>query len=285
MKKIAVASGKGGVGKSMLASGLISCWAKKQKVVAIDADVDAPNLHLWLGGVKNWDREEKIATNEKAVVDQAKCQLCRKCIKICQFGALSIKNSEVVVNRFFCEGCGACEVVCPQKAISLELVKNAYLHTKKINSNLTLVSAQLLPGETGSGKVVDRLFQQAAGFKADVLVVDIAAGTGCPVIAALKEVDQVILVAEPTPSSRADLRRILPIVNHFRLPYYLVINKADLYRRLSRWLKQEYAANLIGEISYDQRIFRAISGLKPIMTTNLPAAGEIRSIWQNLGRK
>ncbi len=104
MMKITVASGKGGVGKSMLASALVMLVSKDKKAVAVDCDVDAPNLHLWLGlpfealakegQTENWDSVKKISTSERPVIDQEKCNLCGKCVDICAFDAL--KKEDVV---------------------------------------------------------------------------------------------------------------------------------------------------------------------------------------------
>ena len=92
--KIAIASGKGGVGKSMLASSLALLFSRENKLIAVDVDVDAPNLHLWLGQKEKWDKIKKLYTNERPVINKQKCRLCGKCVDICAFGALKF-TSEV----------------------------------------------------------------------------------------------------------------------------------------------------------------------------------------------
>lgn len=300
--KIAVASGKGGVGKSMLASALAMLFVKNKKVVAVDCDVDAPNLHLWLGQKENWDSIERISTNEKPVIDPAKCNLCGKCVDICAFNALTIKQfsnlprrqAGLTINPFFCEGCGACEVICPQKAIKMEPVENAEIRIKTINLvcfddmfhrsevKIPLVSAQLYPGETGSGKIVDETKSQAEKFDYEVMILDSPAGTGCPVIAALKDADFSVLVTEPTPSGLSDLKRVLTVVNHFQIPFGVVINKWDINPSLTLRINKEFKEKMLGKISYDKRIFQAIAALTPIVMTNLPANKEIGKIYAKL---
>ncbi|MCD6400260.1 4Fe-4S binding protein [candidate division WOR-3 bacterium] len=155
--KIAVSSGKGGVGKSMLASSLAILFSKNHQTVAVDCDVDAPNLAIWLNEDKDWYKIKEISTSEKPVIDYKKCIGCGICVKNCQFGALKLKRERPVIDKFICEGCGVCEILCPQKAIKLKPVKNGEIRIKKTRYGFPLVSSQLYPGETGSGKIVDEV--------------------------------------------------------------------------------------------------------------------------------
>jgi len=266
MTKIAVVSGKGGVGKSMLSSSLCLYLSQNQKIVAVDGDVDAPNLHLWLGLGESWDEEKEISVFEKPVFDLEKCTGCGKCAQICAFGALEMKKGKPSLNKFICEGCGACEEICPVGAIKMKPVEGAKIRIKK-------VSAQLYPGQTGSGKVVDEILNRAEHFSYQTMVIDAPAGTGCPVIAVLKETDFVVLVTEPTPSGFTDLKRALGVVDHFGLPFGIVINKWDL--------NPSYV-NFLGKISYNQKIFSALANLEPVMTTDLPTKQEMKKIFLRL---
>ena len=156
--KLVISSGKGGVGKSMLASALAMLFSKEKKVIAVDCDVDAPNLAIWLNEVKNWEKTRRVSTSVKAVVDYKKCNGCGLCAQKCHFGAIKMKNGKPVINPFLCEGCGVCEVVCPQKAIHMRPVKNGEIKEKKTKYGFPLVVGQLYPGETGSGKIVSESF-------------------------------------------------------------------------------------------------------------------------------
>ncbi len=276
--KIAVVSGKGGVGKSMLASVLSMLSTKSKRVVAVDCDVDAPNLHLWLGEDEKWDKTEKISVSEKAVVVKKDCPECRRCVDICQFSALSFKDNQLQVNPFLCEGCGACEAVCPAGTIKMKPVDNAEIRIKKDVYGFPLVSAQLYPGETGSGKIVDEIKQRAEKFDYEIMILDAPAGTGCPVIAALNGIDFAILITEPTPSGFSDMKRVLMVVNHFKIPYGVVVNKWDINPIESNKIENWSGDKFLGKITYDKRIFQAIAKLKPIMETNLPVKEEIKTI-------
>ena len=280
--KIVIASGKGGVGKSMIASSLAILFTKKdRKIVAIDCDVDAPNLAIWLGGISSWDAQKKVSTIEKPIIDLNKCNGCGLCVKNCQFHALSLENNQAKLNHFLCEGCGVCKIVCPQKAIEMKKVDNAQINIKnKTKYNFPLISAQLFPGESGSGKIVAEAKKEAEKFDYDIMVIDSAPGTGCPVNAALFDANFAILVTEPTPSAFSDLEKILAVIDHFRIPYRLIINKWDIDPKFGQKVEKTFSGRILGKISYDQKIFKAISNLTPIMETSLKAKEEIVQIFE-----
>ncbi len=290
MKKIAICSGKGGVGKSMLASALAMLFAEAgRKIAAVDCDVDAPNLAIWLGEPEGWQKIRKISVSEKPVIDNSKLseKEAEKCVKKCRFNALNLEKGKLRFNPFLCEGCGACEVFCPEGTIKIKAVKNGEIRLKQSRHRFPLVSGQLFPGETGSGKVVAEIKRFASELRAmtdkkALMIIDSGPGTGCPVVASLQDADFVILITEPTPSGFADLKRVLEVVNHFNIPYVLVINKWDINKNLSRKIEKWSGSKLLGKVSYDKKIFEAIAGLKPILETNLRAKKEIREIFKNL---
>ena len=281
--KIVVASGKGGVGKSMLASALTLLFSKEKKVVACDCDVDAPNLGLWLG-ITEYDTKEKVSTSEKAFIDKKKCIRCGKCKEVCNFKAIEKKNDEFEVNPFLCEGCGACKLVCPVGAIKIKPVKNGEIRINKTKYNFPLISGKLYVGETGSGKIVEELKNKTEEFSYDVAIFDSPAGIGCPVIAAVRGTDYAILVTEPTPSGFSDLKRILEIVNHFQIPYGIVINKYDINQKVSEEIEKWAKEKFLGKISYDKKVIDCIVNLKPIIKSDSKVVNEIDEIFKNLKR-
>lgn len=280
--KIAVASGKGGVGKSMVSSCLSLLFKKNSRVVAVDADVDAPNLHLWLGKGEVWDQVEKISTNQLAVVDDQKCLRCGECVNQCVFGALTLEKEGIVVNPYFCEGCGACEVVCPHGAISLQPVVNAEIKFMNDVHGIPLVSAQLYPGNTGSGKIVDEILERAQQQDYEIMTIDCPAGTGCPVVAALKQADYVVLVTEPTPAGFADLERVKMVIDDFNLNYGVVVNKWDVNPSLYQEIAARYSDRFLGRISYNKKVFELISQLRPLVGSGISQAKEIESVLMRL---
>jgi MinD superfamily P-loop ATPase len=276
--KIVISSGKGGVGKSMLTSCLAVNLKEFYNIIALDCDVDAPNLAVWLNETDNWDNVEKISTSFKPYFDIKKCDGCGLCAEICRFDALKMVNNKPVLRSFLCEGCGACEVLCPKHAIYLKPVKNGEIKIKKTRFGFYLISGRLYPGETGSGKIVDELKNKAEKFKYDIMIIDSSPGTGCPVIAAFKGSGFVVFITEPTPSGLSDLMRVIELVKHFKIPWGLVINKWDINKKLSFEIRKSFENKFLGFISYDKSIFRSISNFKPIFETQLKANSEIMNI-------
>ncbi len=277
---IAIASGKGGVGKSMLSSSLAYLFSRDQKITAIDCDVDAPDMGLWLG-IKEWDTSEKISVSEKASIDYDKCRLCEKCRDVCRFGALRYGEKPEII-PYLCEGCGMCMHTCPHGAISINPVKNGEFMVRKTKYGFPLVSGHLYPGETGSGKVVDEIRERAKKMGDGLTILDSAAGIGCPVIASLKGTDHAVLVTEPTPSGFSDLKRVLEVVGHFGVDYSVVINKWDINEEMTGKIEEFAGDRLLGRISFDRGIFKALSEMTPIMETDLKAVREIKEIYRKL---
>ncbi len=287
IKKIVILSGKGGVGKSMIASSLALLFAKKKKITAVDCDVDAPNLAIWLGFPI--EREKKkilkkipIIASAKPKIDLKKCNSCGLCIKNCRFKALRILKGRPVLNPFLCEGCGVCEIVCSQKAVKLKPVQNGEMIIVATKYGFPLITGILFPGETGSGKVITEIKKEADRYKAEIQILDSSPGTGCPVIAALQDSNFAVLVTEPTVSGFSDLKRVLEVINHFRVPYRIIVNKWDINIEIAKEIKKWAGKRFLGSISYDKRIFKAVANLTPILETNLRAKKEIVKIFKKL---
>lgn len=277
--KIVIGSGKGGVGKSMLASSLALLFSRYGKVVACDCDVDAPNLGLWLG-VTEYDSTEKVSVSEKAkIVNQEACD--EGILETCAFNAIEETNGKYRVNPFLCEGCGACKVLYPN-AVVINPVKNAEIRTRQTKHSFPLVSAQLYPGEAGSGKIVTQLRKKADAYEHDLMILDAAAGIGCPVIASIRGTDYAVLVTEPTPSGFSDLQRILQTVTHFNVPYGVVVNKWDIhpetFEKIKNWSDERY----LGRISFDKQVIKAIVNLMPVIEIDSGVASEITNLFKEV---
>ncbi len=273
MKKITVLSGKGGVGKSSIAGSLAVLLAEKQEVVCADCDVDASNLGLVLGlKEKDFEGWKKTSTNEKAVLDEKKCNGCKKCVESCYFNAIkwNKEKNQPVFDEFSCEGCGTCEIVCPENAITLKKVQNAKIGFGKTKYGFGIVSGQLEMGESGSGKVVAevRKLAEKKGNGAEIMVIDAAAGIGCPVIASVVGSDFVIGVTEPTPSGLSDLKRALQMAWHFGIACGIVINKHDLNPKFTKRIEafaKENGLEVLAKIPYEKAFVEALVNLVPII--------------------
>jgi MinD superfamily P-loop ATPase len=288
MKTLTILSGKGGVGKTMLASSLAVLFAKELRLIACDCDVDASNLALALGIEESTFNWEEIETSEKAKLIEEKCNGCKRCFNSCAFSAIhwNEEKNKPEFNRFLCEGCGACSLVCPEHAIEIERVKNGRIGSAKSRYGFTIVSGQLKMGESGSGKIVDMLKGKALALaekeNAELIICDSAAGISCPVIASIRASDFVVAVTEPSPASFRDLQRALQIVQYFNIPYGIVINKWDINKQLSKEIERFAGGRLVGKISYDRKVIDAIVQLKPVVETECKAANDIEKIKKSL---
>ncbi|MCD6195908.1 MAG: ATP-binding protein [Staphylothermus sp.] len=270
--EIVIASGKGGVGKSTLASSLAILLAKKYYIIAVDADAEAPNLHIALG-IDEWDVVEPYIEGRIAYINRDKCTDCGLCANACQFGAIEESNGKYYVNKWICEGCYTCSFVCPVKAISFErdiVAGHIYVKEKTIYG-FPLVSSEITPGRPNSGKLVTEAKNKAKkimGSKKGLILVDAAAGIGCQVISSIAGAHAAILVAEPTPSSLSDLKRIHKLAKHFGIPSMLVINKADIseeYREKILEYARRENIDYLGDIPYDENVPRSINTMKPLL--------------------
>ncbi len=145
-----------------------------------------------------------------------------------------------------------------------------------------MVSSHLYPGETGSGKVVSEAKKEAEKINSEIMIIDSAPGTGCPVTASLKDVNFNVLITEPTLSGFADLKRVLEVVNYFGSDWGLIINKWDINTEITEKIKKFSKDKFLGKISYDKKIFESVSKLIPISETNLKAKEEIKEIFNKV---
>jgi len=229
MKEITVISGKGGTGKTTFTANLASLL---NNLVIGDCDVDAPNLHLLLNPVNISEEIHKGA--KLAVKNQELCIDCGKCYSNCRFNAITADDYQI--KNLKCEGCGVCVEVCPTDALKLEPIETGSLYQAESKFG-DMVHARLIPGADTSGKLVSEVKKKASEIakkkNKDWILIDGSPGIGCPVIASLTGSDMAILVTEPTLSGFADLKRVIEVVNHFKIPAGLVINKYDLNEKIS----------------------------------------------------
>ncbi len=204
MKQLLILSGKGGTGKTTIASAFIRLSSAKAYA---DCDVDAPNLHLVLGQT-TMPKKVDFYGMPKAVINPALCIQCDRCRQVCRFEAILVVP-DYRVDVFACEGCGVCEVVCSMGAASLKpsVAGERMLYTEADN---VFSTAQLKIGSGNSGLLVTEVKREmrAEAVDADLAVIDGSPGIGCPVIASLSGVDMVLIVAEPSISGISDMVRM-----------------------------------------------------------------------------
>lgn len=234
---VSVASGKGGTGKTTVTASLVSVW--ESPVVAVDLDVEEPNLHLFLK--PEFTREQPV-TLEVPVVDEARCTLCGKCSEICQFKAITVMGDMLLTFPEMCHGCGGCFAVCPENALSpgtreLGAISQGYAaYAGSSEKKIAYLMGRLRVGEAMSpplmravkqrlNEVLSQPFVDAD--RADA-VIDAPPGVSCPAVAAVIDSDAILLVTEPTPFGFHDFALAWEAFSPLGKPMAAVINRAGL---------------------------------------------------------
>lgn len=278
MKQLLILSGKGGTGKTTIASAFIKL--SKAKAYA-DCDVDAPNLHL-ITGWNNEPEKRDYYGLPKAVINEELCIECNLCRENCRFGAISIVE-KYIVDSFACEGCGVCEYVCPVEAITLipavagELM--LYSDDEKVFS-----TAQLKMGSGTSGMLVTEVKKQLRSQvpPADFAIIDGSPGIGCPVIASLSGVDMVLIVAEPSISGISDMERIINTAAIFGTKTAVCINKYNTNientKKIEQFCEKEGIA-FMGRIPFDSVAVKAINDGQTIVDIDCASGTAAKEVY------
>jgi MinD superfamily P-loop ATPase len=217
---IAVASGKGGTGKTTIATNLAKSIGNS--VQLIDCDVEEPNSHLFLN--PRIERTEEVYLPNPRV-DMGKCNYCGECAKICRFSAIVVIKENILTFPELCHGCGGCLLVCPEDAIS-EVPKPIGILEQGRSDSVGFIHGRLEVGEAMSPPLIKAARLLAA--RKGVVIIDSPPGTSCPVIAAVKGSDFCILVTEPTPFGLNDLELAVEVVQQLKIPVGVVINRSDI---------------------------------------------------------
>jgi MinD superfamily P-loop ATPase len=252
--KIAVASGKGGTGKTLIATNLAHVASfNGRSVVYVDCDVEAPNGHIFL---KPEIRNSRPVGTLIPRVDEAKCTLCGKCAEICQYNAIACLGKKVLVFPELCHGCGGCSLVCPDDAI-MEVRREIGILELGRAESIRFVQGTLNVGEAKSPPVIKAV--RAAAPEVDLVIIDAPPGTSCPVIEGIRGCDFVILVTEPTPFGLNDLKLAVEMVRTLNQPFGVVVNRAGIGDRAVHQYCEREGVNLLAEIQDDRRIAEAYS--------------------------
>ncbi len=242
--KIAIASGKGGAGKTTLAAALTAVAARAGRdVIYADCDVEAPNGHLLL---KPQTESRRPVTRPIPVVDLDRCQRCGSCELACQFGAILCLEKTVQVNPVLCKSCGACVAACRRRAIREEPHVVGYVETGHAGA-ARFVQGELRVGEARCIPVIEAV-RTASSVPSDLTILDAPPGTACPMVAAVRDVDLVVLVAEATAFGLADLTIAADAVRTIGLPAAVVINRCNLGDRRTREFCEHRGLSVIAEI-------------------------------------
>jgi MinD superfamily P-loop ATPase len=254
---ISIASGKGGTGKTTIATNLALCLSNKAQL--LDCDVEEPNAHLFLNPVVQ-QKEPVFAPVPQ--IDLEKCTFCKKCMNICRFGALAVLKKDVMTFENLCHSCGGCFEVCPENAI---IEKERTLGFIEHGS---VTGMPFIDGRRDVGQVmVPPIIKKVRSYTDTnlITIIDAPPGTSCPVIAAMNKADIIILVTEPTPFGLHDLKLAVETVRMLDIPCGIVINRAGIGNDdVKKYAKKENIPILM-EIPFDKKIAQIYSNGRMIV--------------------
>jgi MinD superfamily P-loop ATPase len=281
--RIAIASGKGGTGKTTVATNLARTLANLEVPVSLlDCDVEEPDCHLFL---RPRLESRRAVTVPLPQVDQQRCTSCGTCEDVCAFNAISVTRGGVLVFPDLCEGCGACIELCPAEAIT-EVGRPIGVIESGTAGPIRFWQGQLNVGEPKAPPVIAAVKAEAMRSSRDkeVVLIDAPPGTSCPVIEAVRGADLVLLVAEPTPFGLHDLSLALEAVQALGLPAALVINRANGLDNAVQELAAKAGIEIVARIPDDRRIAEAYS-VGELAVSAVPGAFDLFvGLWQRLAR-
>lgn len=279
MKQLLILSGKGGTGKTTLASAFIKL---EQARACADCDVDAPNLHLVMEDFPQEQLSDYFGL-DKAVIDPSRCTQCGICLDACRFHAISVVKGEHTVEPIPCEGCTLCAYLCPEKAITMVKTKAGDL--KLYSSETTHFStAQLSMGSGTTGLLVTQVKRQLAASvpEDEIAIIDGSPGIGCPVIASLTGANLALIVAEPSISGISDMKRIILTAAKLGVRVAVCINKSDTNEQLSSDIEtfcSQEGIPFTGRIPFDPIAVQAVNEGKTVVDYSSPSGEAVRQVY------
>jgi MinD superfamily P-loop ATPase len=248
---IAVASGKGGTGKTTVAANLAICL--REPVSLIDCDVEEPNCHIFL--------KPEIHSRERVslrfpIVEANRCDGCRECSRVCQFNAIVALKTKPLVFPSLCHGCGGCVQICPRNAIS-EGMREIGTVEMGTGRHVHFVQGCLDVGQSMSPPLIRAVKSHLS--KEGITIIDCPPGTSCPVIAAVRDSDYVVLVTEPSPFGLHDLKLAVETMRRLDLRFGVVINRWISSNQLVAEYCRSERISVLMEIRDDQKAAMAYS--------------------------
>jgi MinD superfamily P-loop ATPase len=256
---ISIASGKGGTGKTLVATSLALSLKDSDKVQLLDCDVEEPNDHVFLKPEIAGSKDVSILVPK---VDEERCTYCGKCAEVCAYHAIAVLGSHVLTFPQLCHGCGACSYLCPEKAISEESRETGVVEWGH-SDGVGFVQGKLAVGEAMAPPVIRKVKEYANND--GTVIIDVPPGTSCPVVEAIRGSDFCILVTEPTPFGLNDLTLAVETVRELNIPCGVILNRAGVGNsKVVEYCQQEHIPVLL-TIPLDTEIARLYSRGTPLV--------------------
>lgn len=258
--KIAVLSGKGGTGKTLVS---VNLAYTAKKALYLDCDVEEPNGHLFFS--PNNLTKEDVSVKIPYVNDYL-CNGCKKCVDFCKFNALAYINNKVKVFSEVCHSCGGCMEICPESAIS-EINKSIGKIEKGNLEDVTVVSGILNTGEASGVPIIKAMIDDE-NINEQVTIVDCPPGSACIVMESIKDADYCLLVAEPTLFGSHNLKMVYDLVRLFKKPFGVVLNKTQDGFNPSKEFCENNKIKILSEIPFDVELGKLNSDGKIVSKEN-----------------
>jgi len=272
---VAVASGKGGTGKTSVA---VNLALSVDKVQLLDCDVEEPNAYLFLKPKIN---KTQVVTVSVPVVNEKMCNRCGKCADFCQFNALFVGTDKVMVFPDLCHSCGGCTIVCPAEAITEEPHRIGTLKQGS-TEDMEIVYGELDIQKPMAVPIIAEVKRQMQ--KDKTVILDSPPGTSCPVIQTVKGSDFCVLVTEPTPFGLHDLKIIVQVLENMKIPFGVVVNRAGAGDNKVHEFCREKKIPVLMEIPYDKRIAELYSRGIPFSQEMPEWKTKFQELFKTVGR-
>ena len=278
--RIAIASGKGGTGKTTVATNLARVIELHGDTVAyVDCDVEEPNGHIFLKPVVE---KSEPAVLPYPIVDNGRCISCGKCAEICQYRAIVMLGDDPFVTPEMCHACGGCWLVCPVEAITPAEREIGIIETG-ISDGVGFVHGKLAIGQIMSPPLIRMVKSRIP--EDSIAVVDCPPGTSCPVVTAVQDADYVLLVTEPTPFGLHDLKLAIEVVRKLGIPHGVFINRADIGTSETERYCEQRSVEILEQFPDNRAVAEAYSKGE-LASDALPEVRELyESLYDTLKRK
>ncbi len=272
--RLAIASGKGGTGKTTLAVALATLL---EGCCLLDADVEEPNAQLFVRGTES--SRSKVALPVPKI-DPGICTACGDCVRFCRFNALALAGQTVLLFDELCHGCGGCAIVCPAGAIS-EQAHPVGTVTHYRADGYDLIEGRLAVGRTAAPLVIRQLLAQAS--QTGHTIIDCPPGTSCSMVTAVRDADYTILVSEATAFGLQDLSLAVNTLRKLGRRFGVIINRADLGDERVRRYCEDEAIPLHLEIPFSREVAQAVANGETMLAGAPGLAEQLNTVLADIG--